>query len=232
MKFTVKAAGTAVTEGVASILPLPTLLNPTLAGLTFPTLSAPTTTRYIVLLEIMGAAGPVMVTMNGQYYDGVVTETPKNGDTEEWVIINLTADTHPIHTHLATFQLVSRQKLDVNKYMADWLNLNALGGTPPFTPRTYVPIQLAPAAYLLGQERVNKGSHVVFTGAVATAAEMTWKDTIQMNPGEVTTIRIRFTQQDGAAFPFDPTSGPGYVWHCHIIDHEDNEMMRPFQVLP
>ncbi|WP_280671597.1 MULTISPECIES: multicopper oxidase domain-containing protein [unclassified Kitasatospora] len=29
-------------------------------------------------------------------------------------------------------------------------------------------------------------------------------------------------------FPFDPTEGPGYVWHCHIIDHEDNEMMRPY----
>jgi hypothetical protein len=29
-------------------------------------------------------------------------------------------------------------------------------------------------------------------------------------------------------FPFDPADGPGYVWHCHIIDHEDNEMMRPY----
>jgi spore coat protein A, manganese oxidase len=23
-----------------------------------------------------------------------------------------------------------------------------------------------------------------------------------------------------------------YVWHCHILEHEDNEMMRPYQVLP
>jgi hypothetical protein len=29
-------------------------------------------------------------------------------------------------------------------------------------------------------------------------------------------------------FPFDVTNGPGYVWHCHIVDHEDNEMMRPY----
>ena len=29
-------------------------------------------------------------------------------------------------------------------------------------------------------------------------------------------------------FAFNPTYGPGYVWHCHIIDHEDNEMMRPY----
>ena len=32
-------------------------------------------------------------------------------------------------------------------------------------------------------------------------------------------------------YPFDPTvliNGVGYVWHCHIVDHEDNEMMRPY----
>ena len=52
-----------------------------------------------------------------------------------------------------------------------------------------------------------------------------------MNPGEVTRIRVRFASQDGAAFPFDPTLG-GYVWHCHIIDHEDNEMMRQYRVEP
>ena len=27
--------------------------------------------------------------------------------------------------------------------------------------------------------------------------------------------------------PLTP-EGPGYVWHCHIVDHEDNEMMRPY----
>jgi hypothetical protein len=32
------------------------------------------------------------------------------------------------------------------------------------------------------------------------------------------------------AFPFDPTAGPGYVWHCHILDHEDNDMMRPMKM--
>jgi FtsP/CotA-like multicopper oxidase with cupredoxin domain len=29
-------------------------------------------------------------------------------------------------------------------------------------------------------------------------------------------------------YPFDPVEGPGYVWHCHIIEHEDHEMMRPY----
>jgi len=60
----------------------------------------------------------------------------------------------------------------------------------------------------------------------------------------VTIIRVRFAPLDapttGAGvpapginlYPFDPTVGPGYVWHCHILDHEDNEMMRPYKVVP
>jgi FtsP/CotA-like multicopper oxidase with cupredoxin domain len=61
--------------------------------------------------------------------------------------------------------------------------------------------------------------------------EQGWKDTIQMYPGEVTTIRVRFAPQAGGSFSFDPKTGPGYVWHCHILDHEDNEMMRPYKVV-
>jgi FtsP/CotA-like multicopper oxidase with cupredoxin domain len=67
-------------------------------------------------------------------------------------------------------------------------------------------------------------------------AESGWKDTAQVGPGEVMRILVRFapTSVPVAAsrpgkndYPFDPTSGPGYVWHCHIVDHEDKEMMRP-----
>ena len=218
MQFTVKA--TSANPGAAAPV-LPASLNPTLPLGTFPTLAAPPATqqRIRTLFEVQGPTGPLMVTINGQLWDGVLTETPKNGTTEDWIIINLTGDTHPIHTHLATFQLVSRQSYKVSKYMTDWLTLNAAGGMPPF-PTSYVPISLDPTAYLQGK------------AAGPLPYEMGWKDTVKMNPGEVTIIRIRWTSQDGSAYPFDPSQGPGYVWHCHIVDHEDNEMMRPYQVLP
>ena len=67
--------------------------------------------------------------------------------------------------------------------------------------------------------------------------EAGWKDTFKMFPGEVTRVVVRFTPQANPAgstmagtnyFSFDPTTGPGYVFHCHILDHEDNEMMRPY----
>jgi hypothetical protein len=43
-------------------------------------------------------------------------------------------------------------------------------------------------------------------------------------------IRVRFAPQDQSDFPFDATTGPGYVWHCHILEHEDHAMMRPYIV--
>jgi FtsP/CotA-like multicopper oxidase with cupredoxin domain len=59
-------------------------------------------------------------------------------------------------------------------------------------------------------------------------------------PGVVTRIVVRWAPTDlpaatapaNAAYAFDPGDPPGYVWHCHIIDHEDNEMMRPTSVRP
>ena len=200
---------------------LPARLLPT-ANL--PALTTVDNSRIRTLFEVMGPLGPVMVTVNGQLWMGDISENPKNGDTEDWIIINLTGDTHPIHTHLATFQVVSRQSLKASKYMADWLaqnkqpSIDAGGeGIPPY-PSSYIPIELDPTPYLQGK------------AAAPLPSEMGWKDTVQMNPGEVTVIRIRWISNTGGPYPFDPTEGPGYVWHCHIIDHEDNEMMRPYVV--
>jgi FtsP/CotA-like multicopper oxidase with cupredoxin domain len=68
--------------------------------------------------------------------------------------------------------------------------------------------------------------------------ESGWKDKFKAYPGQVTRFIIRWAPQDlknskagENNFAFDPTVGPGYVWHCHIIDHEDNEMMRPYTVV-
>jgi spore coat protein A len=52
------------------------------------------------------------------------------------------------------------------------------------------------------------------------ANEMGWKDTVRAEPGMVTRIIVRFDGYAGR-----------YVWHCHILEHEDNEMMRPFDVI-
>ncbi|HEX2965632.1 MAG TPA: multicopper oxidase domain-containing protein, partial [Syntrophorhabdaceae bacterium] len=44
------------------------------------------------------------------------------------------------------------------------------------------------------------------------------KDTVVAYPGEVTLVKAKFDK-------------PGtFVWHCHIVEHEDNEMMRPYRI--
>jgi spore coat protein A, manganese oxidase len=44
------------------------------------------------------------------------------------------------------------------------------------------------------------------------------KDTVIAYPGEITRIKAHFDR-------------PGlFVWHCHLLEHEDNEMMRPYRI--
>jgi len=71
-------------------------------------------------------------------------------------------------------------------------------------------------------EYQNRGT-LRFTGPAQPpeALEGGWKDTVRVDPGTVTRIIV----------PFEGYAGR-YVWHCHILEHEDNEMMRPYEVLP
>ncbi|HZL19953.1 MAG TPA: multicopper oxidase, partial [Polyangia bacterium] len=53
------------------------------------------------------------------------------------------------------------------------------------------------------------------------ANEAGWKDTVRADPGMITRIIVRFEGYTGR-----------YVWHCHLLEHAANEMMRPFEVVP
>lgn len=52
------------------------------------------------------------------------------------------------------------------------------------------------------------------------ANEAGWKDTAVVNPRDVLTILVRFEGYTGR-----------YVFHCHMLEHEDNDMMRPYEVV-
>ena len=62
---------------------------------------------------------------------------------------------------------------------------------------------------------------LIFTGPPVPPDpnEMGWKDTFRAHPGQLSRIIARFNRAGI------------YVWHCHILEHEDNEMMRPYQVV-
>jgi spore coat protein A, manganese oxidase len=62
--------------------------------------------------------------------------------------------------------------------------------------------------------------------------EVGWKETVKMNPGELTSVVMKF---DLPPVPFNVpvsprTGGNEYVWHCHILEHEEHDMMRPLVV--
>jgi spore coat protein A, manganese oxidase len=62
---------------------------------------------------------------------------------------------------------------------------------------------------------------VVFSGPPVdlAAGELGWKDTVRVDPMTVTRIIVKFEGFAGR-----------YVWHCHMLEHEDNEMMRPYVI--
>ena len=178
------------------------------------------------------------------------TEVPRIGSTEIWEIANLTEDAHPIHIHLIQFQVIERQAFtDVDSYRAAW-DATFPGGTfngVTYAPGTFIPGFGPPRTYTTANTSGALGGNVAFDAFLGAATksppgvnEVGWKDTLKIPPGQVTRIAVRWAPQATAVnsvqagtnkFAFDPTTGgPGYVWHCHILDHEDNEMMRSYLV--
>jgi len=178
------------------------------------------------------------VGLNGQSVLTCYSELPNEGDIEIWEIVNMTVDAHPMHTHLTDFQILSRQTYDELNYTA------AYGAA--FPGGAYIPGFGPPLDYNTGNPAALGGNPDITPFLIGAprppaAYETGWKDTAIMYPGEVTRIAVRFSPNSvpvgaggqAAAYPFDTNvMNHGYVWHCHIVDHEDNEMMRPDLVIP
>jgi spore coat protein A, manganese oxidase len=163
----------------------------------------PVKTRYITLNEIAPETAGWSLNLSGLDFDEKpVTETPKAGTVEDWVWVNMTADTHPMHVHLVTFQVIGRTPFNAAAYQ------KAHGGPAG------VPGGISPAPYATGPMQP------------PTPDERGFKDTVKANPGYYTTIRAKFDLPAGVTAP------QTYVHHCHIVEHEDNQMMRPFTVTP
>lgn len=117
--------------------------------------------------------------------------TIAEGSHEQWSFLNLFPIVHPMHIHLADFQLLGRDAYDVSGFDP------AIGGTRApiaFDPDTQLP--LAPN-------------------------ERGYKDVFRVPGGQILRVMGRF---DGAYGRF--------MYHCHLLEHEDMGMMRPFVVMP
>jgi spore coat protein A len=122
---------------------------------------------------------------------------------------NTSVDAHPLHMHLVQFRILGREA---------------------FGPSTAAPIDPATGLQVMSEAKdmVNgwSGSRLVpqyvqLSGAVvnAPAHEQGWKDTVICYPGEVTRLLVSF-----------PRTGK-FVMHCHILSHEEHDMMRWYEVV-
>jgi spore coat protein A len=145
---------------------------------------------------------------NANTFHQPIGEKPPENSVQEWDFVNNTADSHPMHLHLVQFQVLHRRKAGA-----------AAAG--------------------------------IAEGALVNAWEKGWKDTVAVHPGQITRVRAKFelppvpdpavvTLPVPAGFTSAGTSPhydlqPGqaercFVYHCHILEHEENDMMRPFLV--
>jgi spore coat protein A len=191
--------------------PGPQTIPTALAGGSRPNLAKPVKRRYITLEEVLDPAdNPTRLELNGRGFDEPVDEAPAASTIEDWSFVNISADTHPIHMHLTNFQVMGRARLVGRAYAAA---LAAARAGKSWAPPLLANNTIDPAPFVLGPE------------VRPAPNERGWKDTVGANPNQVTRIRQRFDLPAGASVP------QKYVYHCHILEHEDNDMMRPYKVV-
>ncbi|GAB4828788.1 Leucine permease transcriptional regulator [Ancistrocladus abbreviatus] len=174
-----------------------------------PDVSTSVRTRYITFYEYLSNSGdPTHLYINAVPFEAPVTETPKVGSNELWYVINLTEDNHPLHIHLALFSALNQTQLvDFDAFKSCMFQYN-------------------------DAVRCNISDHARGNVVDVPAQEKGWKNVFKMMPGFVTAILVRFSYiHTNASYPFDASTEPGYVYHCHIFDHEDNVMMRPLKMV-
>lgn len=163
--------------------------------------------REIVLQENLDPAGnPIEVLLDGYHFVDSVNQDlfVENADSVNiWQFINTTGDAHPMHTHLVPFKILNREPFDVVGFLAAW--------------NTWLPNRTGQRPSI---------NNFLIKGKYGPAPEETgWKDTAKAYPGEVLRILTKFKLPDGV--------GAGdykYVCHCHILEHEENDMMFQFVV--
>ena len=109
----------------------------------------------------------------------------------------------------------------VEDYKTDWAAYLASGRTPP-KPDVNGISSSSGLKYLTG---IPIGPD---------PEEMGFKDTVKAPPGWVTRTRAKFTLPWTSLLDYDwkNKSFGSWVYHCHILEHEENDMMRPFVVVP
>ena len=151
------------------------------------------------------------------------TENPALDSTEEWEIWNVTGDAHPVHLHLVNFEILGRQEIvwDSHTTEDDRVIPNDVMRGRRATARISSPSRWCSTTDELGNGfRIVNHTYGPSCRSRPEYVENAPKDMVTALPGQITRIKATFDK-------------PGrYVWHCHILSHEDHEMMRVMHVGP
>ena len=149
------------------------------------------------------------------------TENPALNSTEEWEVWNVTGDAHPVHLHLVHFEILGRKEIvwDSNTLEDDRVIPNAVHAAPAGDGTYLVTQPVVQHNGLLGNGfKVMNKTYGAEVPQPAGYVENAPKDMVTALPDQITRIKATFDK-------------PGRsVWHCHILSHEDHEMMRVMHV--
>lgn len=158
-------------------------------------LSSVSPTRYITMMGFGGTekGNPTHLYLNSKPYEFPVTETPEEGSTEVWYVINLTMANHPFHIHLGLFKALDQTEL------VNFGDLNDCARKHDDVSECHV-------------EEYARGKKIE-----VRAHERGWKVVYKMAPKSLTKIVVKFGYiHTNASYEFDSTAEPGYLYHCHV----------------
>ncbi len=156
------------------------------------------------------------MTFNAMPFEEPSQDFIENGATEVWEYVNPNHDAHPMHVHLINFQVLNRQPIDAVAYQAQYEKWIDGGRRPEDLP--VLENYLTGPPYPPDPDEADSN-----------------KDTVRAYQEQVTRIVIPdFTPPTDliASIPGSRTEFPAtYVHHCHILEHEDDDLMRPWTIV-
>ncbi|MDH3295004.1 MAG: multicopper oxidase domain-containing protein, partial [Acidimicrobiia bacterium] len=136
------------------------------------------------------------------------TDTPALNSTEIWEIYNFTADAHPVHLHLVNFQILDRKDFEYD-----------ITGVQPVIQHNGTTGEAPEISYIRNLTAASVGSEYFEWAPKDMVTSLPGDPDGDPPTGQMVRIRAEFNKLGR------------YVWHCHILSHEDHEMMRVLQII-
>ncbi len=199
--------------------PISALVNTVAPPTTSPNYNPIQPAHHQVLLgeqaDVFGRVNPILGTVDDGFLDWTspITEQPNANTVETWAIFNSSVDAHPVHLHDGAFQVIERQPFSAILSATGALTNICYSATPQVQGNLTCPAA-TPATPALVTEKGWKETVIAYPAETHIPAGAPG----EIVQGQVTRVRMKF-------------EGVGqFVWHCHITEHEDHDMMRPMIV--